>query len=242
MSVHAKRAPVKTAKQTIPFLEAVIQAQREIIRRHDFEPIGNLSFCNLELPDPANPAQSVQKCIDFRKTGPTVAQAKNAYQLLIVGNWQGIPPRVEIATHADGKTFKFCPACQAKCNMCDGKGCAVCRESGCRPTGHENKSWEIHIVGPLGRIANPPCKLCEGRGYEFKSLPVNPLEFSIGAIGKYMVLGPIVRFSIRALPNSQSRGPFVYDVEPDFNGDPLSIFCDSHEAFLIGGMPQKATR
>jgi len=250
-----------TVRSVMPELNDRIQFTLDILRRQDFEILGRLSFLTIERPN------GQRESMDFRKTGPMVGQARSANLVLLVEQWNGIPPHVETSE-------QMCPACLAKCDICEGKGTKVCDGAWCgglgyraEPTGKKEclmcngtKVKTCDACQGSGKRSTglaggeryddtrvPPqqrCTSCKGRKRVNKEVAVTPADFGSRSIGPMIAVGPVVRFTIA--PQEPQRPTLTYDVRADINGDYMLLLLESSAvpcaAYLIGGIPTRVNR
>lgn len=271
MTVRTRAAIAKDDK----WLESKIAPIQEVLRRNDYEMLGPLSFVNCQTPD------GTIHTMDFRQTGPWVAQAQSFSQIVLVTPWEGLPLHVT-------PTQQPCLACVATCPTCGGTGKKTCEAAFCGGTGklHLPLTHEYVPNGPAichdcptcgtcngtgkatcskcrgqrktstgmkdgatewdesKRDAENRCPECLGRKYHYEEIEIPLTPFIRGRIGRRMILGHVIRFSVHEKP--PGRKTFVFDVTPDIYGDLMSIVLDRDQppcqAWLVGGNARLATR
>jgi hypothetical protein len=251
---HTRRAvkPQPKPAKTPAWIQPHIQNVKDILRMRAYDMLGHLSFVQIDREG------EKPKLIDFRKVGPAIAQAHGSQQIVIVSQWEGIPPRLEMSKDpcqsclakcefCDGSGRKLCeaffcggsgtarmPNGDEKCSTCDGTGnmeCSACRGLGKRPTGHEagNYDWQ-----------SPRCKFCGGRQFVNQEIPVPLSDFECGRIGPMILLGPVLRFSVTPIAGPGRNAPVVYSVGLDGNNDGMLLAIESENvpcaAYLLGGI------
>lgn|GEM_PF-6144563 len=269
MPVHAKPAPraksqpkpepVLVDKRDLAWLNKTLQPMRDVIRKGEFDVLGHLSFVNIQPRDPNAKAP----LIDFRKSGPAIAQARTMNQLVIVSPWEGIPPHVEISED-------FCESCLAVCDVCNGKGEKICEAQYCGGSGTQHLPNGPRECVSCKGTGEAPCSSCRGLGnkatglaagsydsskglcpdchgrkFQSKETIHDPREFACGEYGGMQALGPIIRFSVRPLPGAnRAVTPYIFDVMTDVYGDGMCLMVDekAHQAFLMGGIAKRASR
>lgn len=226
---------------------------RLIARTKQYALLGRLSRAQIMRPEGL-------RTIDFRKEGPVLGIVPRSDQLIVTGEWKGIPPKWD-------DTDEFCPDCQTPCDVCkvsgkkaceayqcggagklpNGQACPVCKGTGqmicstCRgttnrPTGNKNGSTNWR---------DPSCETCGGSKFKHAEIP-QPIEPFVNArVGSMLALGPIIRFAIESVGGAGTP-PEVFDVEADPDGQHLVLLLTSAqpgaEAFLLGGVLNSQSR
>jgi|SRR5579863_2154400 len=232
----------------------------QIIRRHEYDIIGNLSFVNIAV-------NQEMRLIDFRKGGgPAVARARTMDALILVTPWQGIPDKTE-------RTEDFCPTCITDCDICQGIGKKLCEAPFCGGEGiqhlpathHEGKCHNCPKCVACNGTGKSTCSSCRGKGrratgqvdgklcgtcagaqFVIRKTPVNVMDFCLANVGAGIALGPIIKFTVRPIGESRNNSVRAYDVSPDFEQMPMILLLRSKtipcQCYLIGGIAREATR
>jgi len=257
-----KKIPPKKSSQstrTPLWLRSHIDPIRDILRTKEYDVMGRLSFVSIVKPD------GTQKLMDFRRTGPFVAEAKNVNQVLLISQWTGLPPHLEASATP-------CPDCQTECLFCKGRRSQICtlrycggvgvrRDpqglmdfsqekccpscnglghiacEGCGGTGRRSTGFLGGAVyDPDARPAQTVCATCNGRRVLSTETPVSLLDFQIAQVGTISIIGEIVRFTV--IPD-HGKAAYRYDVLPDGMGDGMFLVIEPGSpqmAYLVGGI------
>jgi hypothetical protein len=247
------------ATRTPAWLRSHIDPIRDLLRVKEYNVMGRLSFVSLIRPD------GDKRLMDFRRTGPFLAEAKNVNQVLLVSPWAGLPPHLEASTGP-------CPDCQSDCQFCHGaeyKACTLryCGGKGKRhdPEGLMDFSGEEKCPGcngtgkvkcdgcdgtglrstgfkdgaqfdPDARPSQTVCATCQGRRTLRVETSVDMADFEIAKVGASSIIGEIVRFTV--VPE-HGRAAFQYDVLPDALGDGMFVVIEPgppQMAYMVGGI------
>jgi hypothetical protein len=256
-----KAKPKKSSQQTRTplWLKSHIDPIRDLLRSKEFNVMGRLSFVSIVKPD------GTQKLMDFRRSGPFAAEAKNVNQVLLISEWTGLPSHLEASATP-------CPDCQSDCQFCHGmetktctlrycggrgkredpdrsidfsaeEFCPACRGTGkvkcdgCAGTGFYSTGLKDGAkYDPDVRPKQPLCETCQGRRNRSTETPVNLLEFQIAQVGSASIIGEIARFIV--MPEN-GRAAYQYDVMADSMGDGMFMVIESGKpqmAYLVGGI------
>ena len=139
-------------------VKAMVQLRHGAEQRGHFEPLGRLQWMQTEHGTILFPARNGEGCgpdlacvtdderpinVPMRSLGLTVEMTKLEFaqnQLLVLGQWQGLPPlRVN--------SSKPCPKCRHACDVCDGSGKKLCELCG-------GQTW---LPGPFVPCPGPGC-------------------------------------------------------------------------------------
>jgi|SRR5579884_1988231 len=132
-----------------PSIQEALARQEIALRHQEYEVLGRLETVILDQA----------RRMEFLKEGPTLAFA--AGDLLVLNDWQGLPPLRSLSND-------LCPACQAPCDECDGKGKRACQLTGCGGRGRVfvagRKPKDLPVCGRCQGTGKAPCDLCRGSG------------------------------------------------------------------------------